>query len=77
MKYYKISEKALRELITAANQFYALECGGVDNWMWCGESCCDFLRQCGEDASREFEDFEELTDYEITGYPVIEITEGE
>ena len=77
MKYYKINEMSLRELITAANQFYALECGGVDNWEWCGESCCDFLRGVGEELGQEFESFEELTDYEITSYPVIEIVEGE
>ncbi len=71
VKYYKISEQELRELLTAANQYWALECGGVDNWMWCGESCCDYLRQCSEDTGEEFDCFEELVDYEITGYQSI------
>ena len=68
--YRLIKESDLRDLLIAANQFWALESGGVDNWMWCGESCHDFLAACNEEMGTDFEDFESLADHELTGYPV-------
>ena len=70
-KYYKISETDLRELLTAAHQFWALDGGGVDNWMWCGESCCDYLNQYNTDQGTDFNDFEDLAEYEMKGYATI------
>ena len=43
IKYYRISETDLRELLTAAHQFWALEGGGVDNWKRCGSYIESFL----------------------------------
>lgn len=69
--YYRISETDLRELLTAAHQFWALEGGGVDNWMWCGESCCDYLDQYNADQGTDFEDFEDLAAHEMKNYTII------
>ena len=71
IKYYRISETDLRELLTAAHQFWALEGGGVDNWMWCGESCCDYLDQYNADQGTDFDDFEDLAEHEMKGYPIV------
>lgn len=71
IKYYKISETDLRELLTAAHQFWALDGGGVDNWMWCGESCCDYLNQYNADQGTDFDDFEDLAEHEMKGYAII------
>ena len=45
IKYYRISETDLRELLTAAHYAWALENGGVDNWMWEADSRHDYLKQ--------------------------------
>lgn len=71
-KYYKISETDLLSLLVAANQFWALDQGGVDNWTWCGESCNDYLDRCNEELNTDFEDFEALAEYEVTTYQRIE-----
>ena len=70
-KYYKISETDLRELLTAAHQFWALDGSGVDNWMWCGESYCDYLNQYNADQGTDFNDFEDLAEYEMKNYAII------
>ena len=77
MKYRIIKEDELRELIYAANKCRALECGGVDNWTWYGESFHDFLIQCSQDIGRDIEDLEELADIDLATYPEIEIEEGD
>ena len=62
MKQYIINEDELKELLNAYFTLDALECGGVDNWSWYGESCCDFLKEEG------VEDFDKLVDKEIMNY---------
>ena len=57
-KYYKISENLLRELMKDSLTLTALESGGVDNWEWYGESCCDFLDEA------DAEGFDELAERE-------------
>lgn len=59
-KYYKISETDLLELLTAAHKFWALEGGGVDNWLWeadsrhdCGRPACPSI---GSQASNRCND---------------------
>ena len=71
IKYYKVSETDLRELLAAAHQFWALEQGGVDNWSWCGASCCDYLEQYNDDQGTNFDDFESLAAHELTSYTII------
>lgn len=43
MKYYKISEENLINLLVIAHKFSALEEGGVDNWLWLSDSYCDYI----------------------------------
>lgn len=42
-KYYKVRESTLLDLLSRACKLEALEDGGVDNWLWYGDSCYDFL----------------------------------
>ena len=71
-KYYYISETDLRELLAAAHYAWALECGGVDNWTWEGESRHDYLKQYNAEHGTNFEYFEELADCEVTTYQRVE-----
>lgn len=57
-KFVKISINELKELITAAHYFYALEQGGVDNWEWYGASLQDYA------TANDFKDFNELIESE-------------
>ena len=41
----KISAKRLKELERSAAKLNALECGGVDNWEWYGESLKEWNKE--------------------------------
>ena len=43
-KIYLVPRAELLELLEARYRLAALECGGVDNWEWCGESLRDYLK---------------------------------
>lgn len=49
---FVLSEDELVRLIKSDMELTALECGGVDNWDYRGEACCDYLDAVG------FDDFE-------------------
>lgn len=42
---YIINEDRLKELLLAENKLLALENGGVDNWIWYGDSLKEFIQQ--------------------------------
>lgn len=44
MKMYKISEDELRRIFHDALAYEALDCGGVDNWSWYGESLSNYIK---------------------------------
>ena len=71
IKYYRISETDLRELLTAAHKYWALECGGVDNWIWEADSRHDYLKQYNADQGTDFDDFEDLAAHEMKNYAII------
>ena len=71
IKYYRISEADLRELLTAAHYAWALEGGGVDNWTWEADSRHDYLKQYNADQGTDFNDFEDLATHEMKGYAII------
>lgn len=48
-KMYLVPESDLRSILHAALILNALECGGVDNWNWYGESISDFISEWKED----------------------------
>lgn len=54
---FVLSEDELVRLIESDMELTALECGGVDNWDYRGEACCDYLDVMGfddfEDAARD------------------------
>ena len=71
IKYYRISETDLRELLTAAHYAWALECGGVDNWTWEADSRHDYLSQYNADQGTNFDNFEDLAAHEMKNYTII------
>lgn len=56
-KNFVLSEEELVRLLESDMRLNALECGGVDNWDYRGEACCDYLDAVGfddfEDAARD------------------------
>ena len=56
-KNFVLSEEELVRLLESDMELTALECGGVDNWDYRGEACCDYLDAVGfddfEDAARD------------------------
>ena len=46
-KYRCVPEKELLEILEAANKYWALENGGVDNWNWYCDSLHDYLEKLG------------------------------
>lgn len=68
MKFYKVEEKKLLRLLTAAYAFKALDRGGVDNWSWCGESCSDYLEQYNDETGSEVESFSDIAELAIQRY---------
>lgn len=65
MKYYKISEEELIELIADSLRLTALEADGVDNWEWYMESRKDIMIEgYGEDLDFEEAAMRDLKFYE-------------
>lgn len=87
-KYYKISKDDLYELLKAANRYWALDYGGVDNWEWYGDSVQDYIRAYLEDdkdfrkkihlaTEEDGDDIEDISicdiaEYELNKYQEIE-----
>ena len=72
-KFYKISRSELVELLAAYFKLQALESGGVNNWIWYGESIHEMIN-CFIDENKldpeidwDFEDMAAATldDYDI------------
>ena len=68
MKFYKVEENELLDLLTAVHTLNALNQGGVDSWSWCGESCSDYLKQYNDETGSEVEYFEDIAELEIQHY---------
>ena len=41
---YKVSKEQLLELLECQARYYALEGGGVDNWVWYEESLSNYIK---------------------------------
>ena len=74
-KYRCVPEKELIAILEAANKYWALENGGVDNWDW----YCDSLRNYLENWIAESRvnpsgdwDFESIARYDNYNYPSTE-----
>ena len=72
MKQYRcVPEKELLEILEAANKYWAIENGGVDNWDWYCDSLHDYLEnwiaESGVDPSGDW-DFESIAEYDSYNY---------
>ena len=68
MKYFKISELDLRELLKAANYAWALEQGGVDNWEWEWDARNSYVESYNQLNDTHFEYIEEIADDALLYY---------
>lgn len=69
----RISEKELIELLAAYFKLQALEAGGVDNWIWYGESLHEEIRNFIEENKLDPDvdwDFEDMAHAELEGYDI-------
>lgn len=69
----RISEKELVELLAAYFKLQALEAGGVDNWIWYGESLHEEIRNFIEENNLDPNgdwDFEDMAHAELESYDI-------
>lgn len=66
-RYVKINVKELKELLEAEAKLNALECGGVDNWEFYGESFSDYL-----DFDGKYEDWNDFIENECNEDAILE-----
>ena len=65
MKYYKISESDLLELLTNDLTLGHLEAGGVDNWSWYGEGRREYLEEIASTFLPKEEIAEDLDEQDV------------
>ena len=70
MKYYKISEDKLRELLEDYLELSMLNWDGVDNWEWYGTSRRELIKEYIPDADKDT-DFSDVTTLLLKDYEVI------
>ena len=58
-----VEEDKLKNLLYDSAQLHALDCGGVDNWGWYGESIGDFLKNYIKENNIQFEDSDDEFDF--------------
>ena len=69
---YPISEEELRDLLYCRHTLAALECGGVDNWPWYGDSISDYKKMyCNENNIEDNLSIDEIVEKEISKYESI------
>ena len=68
MRYYRISEADLRELLMGAFTYMALESWGVDNWIGWGDAQRNFIEESSAIDFVHYEDMEEIVEAAITTY---------
>lgn len=77
-KKYIISEKELKEMLYAMYELSALECGGVDNWSWYGESRSEYINfyieenKLNKDEIDEDFDISDIVELEIKNYEEVQ-----
>lgn len=71
MKYYKISETDLIDLLEASYQLDALIAGGVDNWEWYSDSFHELLGMIRKEANCDYEDFREVAIDDVASFELI------
>lgn len=74
-QFVKIDKDELRSLLDAANRYWALEHGGVDNWTWYGDSIHEYVASCKSDLGIEDDDFymDDIVEHDLAQYEDDEI----
>ena len=74
-KYRCVPEGELLRILEAANKYWALNNGGVDNWSWYCDSLYNYLEnwiaESGVDPSGDW-DFESIAEKDAYKYPSTE-----
>jgi hypothetical protein len=68
MKYYRIDEHDLRDLLSRAMTCDALECGGVDNWYYYCDAIHEYVNICNEEDGTSYEDIDEIVESVLSKY---------
>lgn len=69
--YRKIEENALRQLLIAAHNYWALECGGVDNWDSFGEAISAHVDDCIVTDGQCYDSIEDIAEEDLKNYDII------
>ncbi len=76
MIYCLVPKEELKDLLYDSLKLQALECGGVDNWSWYGESIGDFINAAKADYNvpEDDDDFDisDMADVDVEGYRTVE-----
>lgn len=68
MKYYRINETLLRDLLIASHKYCALESWGVDNWEVWGEAQINYINDCCVIDETEYEDIEAIAEADLQSF---------
>lgn len=76
MIYCLVPKDELKDLLYDSLKLQALECGGVDNWSWYGDSVRDFIDAAKVDYNvpEDDDDFDisDMADVDVEGYRTVE-----
>ena len=76
MIYCLVPKDELKDLLYDSLRLQALDCGGVDNWSWYGDSVRDFINAAKADYNvpKDDDDFDisDMADVDVEGYRTVE-----
>lgn len=76
MIYCLVPKDELKDLLYDSLKLQALECGGVDNWSWYGDSVRDFIDAAKADYNvpKDDDDFDisDMAEVDVEGYRTVE-----
>ena len=76
MIYCLVPKDELKDLLYDSLKLQALECGGVDNWSWYGDSVRDFINAAKADYNvpKDDDDFDigDMVEVDVEGYRTVE-----
>ena len=71
--YRIIAESELKNLLAAANRYWALSSGGVDNWEFYGEALGAYLEECMKDYNFDYDEdfgFNDIVKLDLDNYEI-------
>ena len=76
MIYCLVPKDELKDLLYDSLKLQALECSGVDNWSWYGDSVRDFINAAKADYNvpEDDDDFDisDMAEVDVEGYRTVE-----